>query len=57
MCHERFLRRRREQAKESTQLWQDFERTRLIVDPEPPAEPEPEHEPAQAPDELTTAER
>ncbi len=37
MCHERWMRRRRE-AEESRELWQDFERTRPIADPQRPAE-------------------
>jgi hypothetical protein len=37
MCNERYLRRRRE-ADESRAIWQDFERTQPVDDPEPPAE-------------------
>jgi hypothetical protein len=43
MCYERYLRRRRE-ADESREIWQDFERTRPVGDPEPREEvtdPEP----------------
>ena len=42
MCHERYLRRRRE-AEESHEIWQDFARTRPVDDGQPPdeaAEPE-----------------
>jgi hypothetical protein len=53
MCHER-LWRRREEAQDSRELWQDFERTRLVVDPEPPPEvTEPER--AEAREEITTS--
>jgi hypothetical protein len=37
MCNEHYLRRRRE-AEESRQVWQDFADTRPIDDPEPPGE-------------------
>jgi hypothetical protein len=43
MCNERYLRRRRE-ADESREIWQDFMRTQPHEDPEPPVEvtePEP----------------
>jgi len=43
MCYERYFRRRRE-ADESQSIWEDFERTRLVADPEPRADvapPEP----------------
>jgi hypothetical protein len=46
MCHERYLRRRRE-ADESRAIWQDFESTQPVGDPEPP-EPEAVTEPAPA---------
>ena len=42
MCHEYYLRRRRE-ADESREIWQDFERTQPVRDldaPEPVTEPE-----------------
>ena len=56
MCYERYLRRRREEAEESRELWQDFERTRPIADPEPPAEvTEPER--AEAREEIGASER
>ena len=56
MCYERHLRRRREEAEESHELWQDFERTRPVADPEPAAEA-PQADRAEAREELTTAER
>jgi hypothetical protein len=34
MCHEWYERRRRD-AEESREMWRDFERTRLVRDPEP----------------------
>jgi hypothetical protein len=37
MCNERYLRRRRE-ADESREIWQDFMRTQPGEDPEPPGE-------------------
>jgi hypothetical protein len=48
MCYERHL-RRRGQADESQSVWQEFERTRPITDPEPvpdvtPPEPTEAHE-------------
>ena len=55
MCYERYLRRRR-QADESQSIWQDFEQTRPVADPEPPedvAVPEPEA----ASEEVVVAER
>jgi hypothetical protein len=43
MCHEYYLRRRRE-ADESREIWLDFERTRPVGNTEPPeavTEPQP----------------
>jgi hypothetical protein len=37
MCNEHYMRRRRE-ADESREIWQEFGRTRPIEDPDPPAE-------------------
>ena len=55
MCHERWLRRHRE-ADESQNLWQDFERTRPIADPDvPPDTSAPE--PTEAQEEFTLPER
>jgi hypothetical protein len=47
MCYERYQRRRREEDEESHAIWQEFERTTPISDPEPrevtePERPEPE---------------
>lgn len=56
MCHERYLRRRRREAEESRDLWEDFERTQPVAAPEPPAEvSEPER--AGAREEITAPER
>ena len=42
MCYERYLRRRQE-AEESREVWQDFERTQPVGDaPTPEAAAEPE---------------
>ena len=56
MCHEHFLRRRRREADESRELWEDFERTQPIVDPEPQPEVS-EADRADAREEITTPER
>ena len=56
MCHERLLRRRSREVEESRELWEDFERTRPVVDPEPPAEVT-EAERVDAREEITTPER
>ena len=56
MCYERRLRRGPEEAEGSHELWKDFERTRPVADPEPPAEV-PEADRAEAGEELTTPER
>jgi len=55
MCHERYLRRRRE-AEESREIWQDFARTRPVDDPEPPGEPA-EPEPTELREAIATPER
>jgi hypothetical protein len=55
MCYERYLRRRREDE-ESRAIWQDFERTTPISDPEPDEVEETERsEPDR--EELTASER
>jgi hypothetical protein len=37
MCHEYWMRRRaQEEAHDSRELWRDFERTRPLVDEDPP---------------------
>jgi len=58
MCHERHLWPRRNKAEERDELWQDFDRTRLIADTD--AEPRTdvaEAEPAEAREEITTSHR
>jgi hypothetical protein len=56
MCYDRYLRRRRDEAEKSDDLWKDFERTRPVAEPEPPAE-FTEAERAEAHEELTQPER
>jgi hypothetical protein len=34
MCHDRWLRRRYEEREESRRMWDDFERTQPLSDPE-----------------------
>ena len=56
MCHEHYLRRRRQEAEESRKLWEDFERTEPVADAEQPAEAaEPER--SRAREEITPSER
>jgi hypothetical protein len=56
MCHERWMRRREKEAEESREIWQDFERTTPIGEPQRPDErPEPER--ADAPEEPVTLDR
>ena len=54
MCHDRFLRRRRE-AGESRAMWEDFERTRPVADQEPAPDVTPP-EPTEATGEAATQE-
>ncbi len=56
MCYEHFDRRRRREAEESRELWEEFERTQPIVDREPRAEVG-EAERADVHEEITTPER
>ena len=56
MCHERYRRHRR-QDEESRAIWQDFERTTPISEPEPREEPEPERTEPERADDLTASER
>lgn len=56
MCHDRYLRRRREDE-EARAIWQDFERTTPISEPEPGEVEEPERTEAERAEELTTSER
>jgi hypothetical protein len=55
MCYERYLRRRREDE-ESREVWQDFERTTPISEPEPRKDDESERE-SERVEELTTSEQ
>jgi hypothetical protein len=55
MCNERYLRRRRE-ADESREIWQEFVRTETIDDPEPPDEVT-EAEPSEVREAIGTPER
>jgi hypothetical protein len=55
MCYERHLSRRR-QADESRSIWQDFEQTRPVADPEPPPDVTTP-EPAEASEEIAVPER
>ncbi len=57
MCHERFLWRRDREVEESQELWEDFERTRPIVEPEPPAEVSQAERAEARREEITTPER
>ena len=55
MCYERYPRRRRE-ADESHEMWQDFEQTCPVADPDAPLEvTEPERTEAQ--EQIAIAER
>jgi hypothetical protein len=56
MCYERYQRRRREAADESQSIWQDFERTRPIADPDPTPDVTPP-EPTEAHEEIAASER
>jgi hypothetical protein len=56
MCYERYLRRRQEDE-ESNAIWQDFERTRPISDPEPREVDEPEPAEPERGEDLTASER
>lgn len=57
MCHEMWIRRRREQEeREGREVWLDFERTRPVADPGTPSE-RPEEVRASEPGEALTAER
>jgi hypothetical protein len=56
MCYERYLRRRREDE-ESRALWQDFERTTPISEPEPSEVEEPERSDIELQEELTPFDR
>ena len=57
MCHERYLRRRRRDDEESHAIWQDFERTTPISEPEPREVEEPERSEPERAEELTASEQ
>ena len=56
MCHERYLQRRR-RDEESREIWQDFDRTTPISEPEPHEVEEPERSEPERAEELTASER
>jgi hypothetical protein len=55
MCYERY--RRRQEDEESRVIWQDFERTTPISEPEKPEVEEPERSEPETAEELTASER
>jgi hypothetical protein len=57
MCYERETRRRRQEAEETRGIWQDFERTTPISDPEPPDVSEPEVTEPERAEKVTASER
>jgi hypothetical protein len=57
MCYERYLRQRRQQTKESTEIWQEFEGTTPISNPEPAEITEPERNEPERAEEVTASER
>jgi hypothetical protein len=57
MCHERYLRRRRE-ADESREIWREFESTQPVGDPEAPQpEAATEQEATEASEAIAISER
>lgn len=56
MCYERY-RRRRDEDEESREIWQDFERTTPISEPEPSEVEEPERSEPDRVEELTASEK
>jgi hypothetical protein len=55
MCHERYWRQRRHQDAESRGIWQEFDRTTPIAEPEPPEVADPEvTEPERAEEAMTS---
>ena len=56
MCHERYLRRRREDE-ETRAIWHDLERTTPISEPERDRVEEPERPEAEDVEEFTASER
>jgi hypothetical protein len=57
MCYERYMRRRRQEADESRGIWQDFERTTPISDPQPPDLAESGATEPERAEEVTASER
>jgi hypothetical protein len=55
MCHEYYLRRRRE-SRESREIWQDFWRNWWVDEPQPPVD-ETEPEPEEVREAVATPER
>ena len=56
MCHEEYFRRSRRAADESWAMWQDFERTWPVADPNRPFEV-PESERPEPAEEISVTER
>ena len=56
MCHERYLRRRREDA-ESHRIWQEFDRTTPISEPEPPEDDDRKVDEPERAEQSITSER
>jgi hypothetical protein len=54
MCYERWMRRRDEEARESRELWRDFERTQPVADRDVRDE---DPEPMQAREEVPVEDR
>jgi hypothetical protein len=57
MCYERYMRQRRQEAEESRGIWQEFERTTPISDPEPPEVAEPDTTEPERAEKVTASER
>jgi hypothetical protein len=57
MCYERYMRRRRQEADESRGIWQEFERTTSISDPQPPEVAEPGVTEPERAEEVAASER
>jgi hypothetical protein len=57
MCYERYMKRRRQEADESREIWHEFQRTTPISDPEPPEVPGPEVTEPERAEKVTTSDR
>jgi hypothetical protein len=58
MCYEKYLfRRHRREDEESREIWQEFDRTTPISEPEPPEVEEPERSAPEWAEELTASEQ